>query len=116
TLRIHRTRPCRSEFQPSITVSFGNSLRAFTTVLRKNNAPVMPRGPTGRTRGEVRSGRRAPQCGWVGRTDVDGVEAASGSWAAERAGPGPKRSAVGRGCNAVTTSERFSADAPRAPG
>jgi hypothetical protein len=56
----------------------------------------MQREPKGCTRGEARSGRGAPQLGLIGRNDVSGVANARGNLAADRAGPAPKKSVVGR--------------------
>jgi hypothetical protein len=49
-----------------------------TSVVRKNSMTVMQRGPRGRTRGEARSLRSAPQLGSIGRNDAAGVGTARG--------------------------------------
>jgi hypothetical protein len=76
----------------------------------------MQREPRGCTRGEARSGPGAPQLGLIGRNDVSGVANARGNLAADRAGPAPKKSVVGRDCNAGAKSAGFFADAPRSKG
>jgi len=73
----------------------------------------MQRGPRGYIRGEVRPVRSAPRLGLIGRNDVSGVANARGHLAADRAGPAPKKSVVGRDCNAGAKSAGFFADAPR---
>jgi hypothetical protein len=83
------------------------------TVVRKNSTTLMQREPGGCTRDEVHSGPGAPQLGLIDRNDVSGVANARGNLAADRAGPAPKKSVVGRDCNAGAKSAGFFADAPR---
>ena len=86
------------------------------TVLRKNNAPVMQHGPRGRTRGEVRSGRSAPQFGLAGRNDAYGVAGALGKSEVDPECLAPRRSVVCPCCNAATTIVGFSEGAPQSTG
>jgi hypothetical protein len=76
----------------------------------------MQRGPRDCTRGEVRSGRSAPQLGLLGRSDASGVANARGNSGADRVGRAPKKSVVGLDCNARATTAEFFEDAPRSRG
>jgi hypothetical protein len=87
-----------------------------TIVVRKNSTTLMQRERGGCTRDEVHSGPGAPQLGLIGRNDVSGVANARGNLGADRAGPAPKKSVVGRDCNAGAKSAKFFADAPRSRG
>ena len=55
--------------------------RVAENVVSKNSTTFMQRGPGGCTRGEVRSGRGAPQLGLIGRNDASGVATARASQA-----------------------------------
>ena len=74
---------------------------------------VTRRSLTGCTRGEVRLRRSAPLHNWTGRSDVSGVAGGRADPAVDRAGQVLEKSAVGRDCNAVTTTPEFVADGPR---
>ena len=106
---------------PGMLTSVSSALRASLhrpkrIVVRKNCTTLMQRGPGGCTRGEVRSRRRAPRLGLVGRNDASGVANARGNLAADRAGRAPKKSVVGLDCNAVATTAEFFEDVPRSRG
>ena len=76
----------------------------------------MQRGPRGGIRGEVRSGRSAPQLGLLGRNDAAGVGTARGDSGADREGRVPKKSVVGLDCNAAAKTTEFFEDAARLRG
>ena len=62
----------------------------------KTQRPTCRCEPGGCTRDEVHSGPGAPQLGLIGQNDVSGVANARGNLGADRAGPAPKKSVVGR--------------------
>ena len=84
-----------------------------TTVVRKNTTIVMPRGPRGGTRGEVRSRRGEPRRGWAGRSDAAGVAPARGNACAEQESRVLTMCVAGRDCNAVATTTGLVAYGPR---
>src|SRR5271166_6245351 len=82
----------------------------------KISTTVTQHRPRGCTGGEVRSIRGTSPLDLIGRNNASGVGAAWGDSKPDREDRAPRKSAVGRDCNAVAKTAKLFEDALRIPG